>query len=67
MNSSSKIIREMIKEISLHKRNKDDLLAFYVSERINKQVQSYYKQIMDSFNTLKYQENELLIAKKLSK
>ena len=64
---SRKIIEEMIKDIQSHKRNKEDLLPIYVSERINKQVQSYYKEIMDNYNTLAHQENEIKVVKKLSK
>ena len=54
MSNSLKIIEGMIEEIQYHKRDKEELLSFYVSERINKQIQTYYKQIMDSFNVLKH-------------
>lgn len=39
----------------------------YVQERINKQIQTYYKQIMDSYSILSHQQNEVKVAKNLIK
>ena len=61
------IIENMLNEIQKHKRNKEDLLPIHVSERLNKQIQSYYKQILDSCNTLSYQQNEVKVVKNLTK
>ena len=65
--SSKAIIHQMLKDINNHKRDKKELLEFYVSERINKQVQVYYQQLLSNCNVLKHQENELLVVKKLTK
>ena len=61
------IIEEMLSEIQKHKRNKEELLPFYVQQRINMQVQSYYSQILDSYQILSHQWNEDKIIKKLVK
>ena len=67
MSSTKYIIEGMLKEIQEHKRNKEDLLPMYVQERINKQIQTYYKQIMDSYSILSHQQNEIKVAKNLIK
>lgn len=67
MSSTKYIIEGMLKEIQAHKRNKEDLLPMYVQERINKQIQTYYKQIMDSYSILSHQQNEVKVAKNLIK
>lgn len=61
------IIEGMISEIQKHKRKKEDLLPMYVQERINKQVQSYYKQILESYNILQHQNDEPNTIKKIVK
>lgn len=67
MSSTKYIIEGMLKEIQEHKRNKEDLLPIYVQERINKQIQTYYKQLMDSYSILSHQQNEVKVAKNLIK
>lgn len=65
---SEKIIKEMIADIKSHRgRDKQALLEFYVTERINRQVQSYYNQILNSYSILTHQKNELSVVKKLTK
>lgn len=65
--NSEKIIRLMLEDLQKHKRNKQDLLEYYITERINKQVNVYYEQILTNCNILKHQDNELLVAKRLTK
>lgn len=66
--SQSKIIiKEMLEEIQMHKRKKEDLLNLYVSKRINKQIHAYYENLMNSYSTLTHQKNELKVAKNLIK
>ena len=66
-NNAIQIIEGMLLEIQNHKRDKKDLLPFYVSKRINKQIQTYYKQILDSYKILSHQENEINVVKNLIK
>ena len=61
------IIEGMISEIQKYKRKKEDLLPMYVQKRINKQVQSYYYQLLSSYNILQHQEDELKVIKKIAK
>lgn len=61
------IIEGMLLEIQKHKRKKEDLLPLYVQKRINKQVQSYYKQILESYNVLQHQNDEPSTVKKIAK
>ena len=42
------------------------LLPMYVNLRLNQSLQVYYKEVVDSFNYLKY-KNELRLARKLNK
>ena len=61
------IIENMLCEIQLHKRDKDTLLQFYVKERLDKGIQSYYSQLLDSYRILYDYDNEVKIIKKLNK
>lgn len=51
----------IIEDLNKHKRNKDDLLTEYISERLNKSLQVYYGQLMNSFNFLKYKNGQTVI------
>lgn len=62
-----KILEEMLLEMQKYKRNKEDLLPMYIQKRINKQVQSYYKQILENYNILQHQNNEPNTIKKIVK
>ena len=62
-----KILEEMLLEMQKYKRNKEDLLPMYIQKRINKQVQSYYKQILENYNILQHQNDEPNTIKKIVK
>lgn len=51
----------IIEDLNKHKRNKDDLLIEYVSERLNKSLHVYYGQLMNSFNFLKYKNSQTVM------
>lgn len=53
----------IIKELSFYKRNKNDLLAQYINERLNKSLQTYYKELIDSFDYLKYKDSSNILKK----
>lgn len=53
----------IIKELSSYKRNKNDLLAQYINERLNKSLQTYYKELIDSFDHLKYKDSSNILKK----
>ena len=51
--SSTRIIEDMISEIeSRLETNKDELLSKYVSIRLESSLRNYYKDILDSYNSL---------------
>ena len=66
MNSNVDKLYNMINELSEYKREKNKLLPMYVNLRLNQSLQVYYKEVVDSFNYLKY-KNELRLARKLNK
>ena len=55
---------EILNELQKHKRNKKDLLALFIQERLNKSLEVYQKQLNYSF---KYytQNNEIKILRGL--
>ena len=61
----NKILEDILKNIQERKRNKKDLLQIYVKERIDKQIESYYSQLLDSYEILCHQNNEIKVVKKL--
>lgn len=51
------IIREMLKDINKHKRDKENLLEYFVSMRLDKSIQTYYKQLLESVDSLAAKES----------
>ena len=49
---SKDIILGMLSDIKKHQRDKDALLAEYVQIRLDKSLQTYYKELIDSYNVL---------------
>lgn len=58
------ILNSILEDLQKHKRNKGDLLALCIQERLNKSLQVYEKQLSYS---LKYytKANEIRILKRL--
>ena len=54
----------ILKELQEYKRDKKTLLPFYIQERLNKSLLTYYKQLT---NSIRYydRKDELRILKKL--
>lgn len=59
-------IKDMLSDIQQHKRPKNTLLQIYITERLNKSMSVYYKQLLTSSETLKY-KNERRVMYKLTK
>ena len=53
----------ILDDLSKHKRNKEELLPLYINERLNKSLQTYYKEITNSFNYLKYKDSKDVLNK----
>lgn len=64
INLEMMILNSILEELQQHKRNKEELLAICIQERLNKSLEVYEKQLSYS---LKYytKANEIRILKKL--
>lgn len=56
----------MLKDLNQYKRAKDDLILFYVNERLNKSLESYTEDITKSENYLNNRK-ELNLLRKINK
>jgi len=55
---------KLLNELSNYHRSKNELVVFYVKERLDKSFNSYYNQITNSYNYVS-KNNELQILKKM--
>ncbi len=56
-------LQNVLHDLSKHKRDKNTLLMTYVEERLNKSLQSYYEELTDSFDFLKYKNSQTVLDK----
>lgn len=49
-------LKDMLKDINEHKRSKENLLEHFVSMRLDKSIQTYYKQLLESVDCLANKE-----------
>ena len=56
----------MLDDLSKYKRNKQDLMEFYVNERLSKSLEVYYSELYNSLNYLIY-KNDLRVLKTYNK
>ena len=54
----------MLDELQEYKRPKNELMKFYIQERLTESLRTYYKQVNDSLKFYK-QKDELRIIKNL--
>lgn len=56
------------RELREHHRDKNDLLAKYIEDRLNKSLEVYYETVLNSYNTiLNCTNNQMKIIKKVIK
>ena len=53
----------MLKDLSLYHRNKSDLKILYINERLNKSLETYYKELSSSLDYLSNRNQENLAKK----
>ena len=53
----------MLKDLSLYHRNKNDLKILYINERLNKSLETYYKELSSSLDYLSNRNQENLAKK----
>lgn len=56
-------LKKMLEDVKKHKRPKDELLEYYVNCRLNKSIQSYYKELLSSSDGLMTHNVENIIDK----
>lgn len=49
-------LKDMLKDINKHKRPKENLIEYFVSMRLDKSIQTYYKQLLESVDYLANRE-----------
>lgn len=49
-------LKDMLKDTNKHKRPKENLLEHFVSMRLDKSIQTYYKQLLESVDYLANRE-----------
>lgn len=65
--SSKQIILSMLEELKQYPEvDKYELLTTYVQTRLNKSLENYYQDILSSYRSLSYQEEEKVL-KQLTK
>lgn len=64
MNTTIQELTQTLEELNQYKRDKSQLLIFYINERLNKSLRTYYKTMVDSFNYAAKQ-NELKLMRTL--
>ena len=63
---SEKILNQMLKDIREKNKPEYQSLKYYVDMRLDKSIENYYKQLLESKNMLS-NFNELSVSKKLLK
>lgn len=61
-----RILNNMLQDIELHNRSKDQLLTYYIQKRLDKSLKSYYQDLTNSYNGL-ITHNEINVLNKLNK
>lgn len=57
-------LNEMLEDLRKYKRPKEELAEMYVTERLSKSLNTYYKTVRDSLSYLT-DKNALKVAKKM--
>ena len=60
-------LQKIIKDLNKHKHNYDDLLPLFGEERLNKSLVVYYKNLIETSNSIKYRTDSANVMKKLLK
>ena len=60
-------IKDMLNDLNKHKRKKEELLSYFIEYRLNKSIQTYYKQLSKSVDHLALSQDPDRVIIKLSK
>ena len=62
----SEILENMLYDLSCHKRDRNYVLTQSISERLNKSLQTYYKELNNSVSYLS-SKDEMKVLKKMNR
>lgn len=57
----SDLLLKMLEDMEKHRRNKDNLLEFYIQKRLNNSIQNYYKDLLKSYKFLSHKDPKKLL------
>lgn len=60
------ILYGFLEDLSKYKRNKQDLLEFYINDRLSKSLEVYYSELYNNLNYL-ISKNDLRVLKTFNK
>lgn len=60
-------VKDMLKDLNNHKNPRQEVLSKFISYRLNKSIQTYYKQLSDSVDYLALAQDPDNVIIKLSK
>lgn len=60
-------IYAMLGDLEEKNRSKSKLMEMYITERLNKSVETYSKSLLESSENLKYRKNERVVMRVLSR
>lgn len=61
------LFENILKEMSEHHRNKEELLEYYITARLNKSLSTYYESLLKSSEYLSERKNKLKVMKNINK
>ena len=61
------LFERIIKEMSEHHRDKNTLLEYYITMRLNKSLSTYFESLLKSDEYLKNRKNKLKVLKNINK
>ena len=56
----------ILKDLNQHKRNKNELIIFYINERLTKSLKSYYDELSVAVNYLN-KKDEISLLRKMNR
>lgn len=56
-------LQQILKDLSRHRRNKNDLMIYYINNRLNKSLATYSKELEDCNHMLESNSNIFLLKR----
>lgn len=49
---SENVLKDMLKDLDQHHKQKSELLPYYINKRLAKSLKNYYRDLMEAYNNL---------------